>query len=139
MDLNLLTKELTLDEGLELKPYQCTANKVTIGIGRNLTDVGITEEEAEYLLGNDIREVISGLNMNFPWWKDMPETAQRGLANMAFNMGIPRLKGFKNMLKHLKEGKFPDAAAEALNSVWASQVGERSKRVARLIRDARNG
>ena len=139
MDLNIFTKELTLDEGLELKPYQCTANKVTIGIGRNLTDVGISEEEAQYLLGNDIREIVSGLNRNFPWWKDMPETAQRGLANMAFNMGMPRLMLFKNMIKCLEEGDFSSAAAEALDSVWASQVGDRSKRVAKLFLDAQNG
>lgn len=37
-------------EGLRLKPYHDTVRKLTIGIGRNLDDVGITHEEALILL-----------------------------------------------------------------------------------------
>ena len=42
-------------EGLKLKPYLCTAGKLTIGVGRNIQDRGITYQEAMMLLENDIR------------------------------------------------------------------------------------
>ena len=54
MDLDALKKQLIMHEGLKLTPYRCTADKLTIGVGRNLDDVGITQDEAEYLLDNDI-------------------------------------------------------------------------------------
>jgi lysozyme len=46
MDKQRLGKQLVIHEGLRLKPYRCSSNKLTIGIGRNIEDVGITEEEA---------------------------------------------------------------------------------------------
>ena len=57
VDKGKLIDMLILHEGLELKPYQCTADKTTIGVGRNLSDVGITEEEAKFLLLNDLQRI----------------------------------------------------------------------------------
>jgi hypothetical protein len=59
VNLHRLQKQLIRHEALRLKPYRCSADKLTIGIGRNLDDVGITEEEAYFLLGNDISRVIT--------------------------------------------------------------------------------
>ena len=42
-------------EGLKVFPYHCSQNKLTIGIGRNLDDKGISKDEAYYLLYNDIK------------------------------------------------------------------------------------
>mgnify|MGYP006208816685 CR=1 FL=1 len=74
------------DEGLRLKPYRCTADKLSLGYGRNLDDVGISEDEAEYLLANDIRRVVAELYNALPWFSALPELWQRALANMAFQM-----------------------------------------------------
>ena len=60
-----LTAQLTKHEGLRLKPYHCPAGKLTIGIGRNLEDKGITEKEAVMLLENDIHECIEDLKTIF--------------------------------------------------------------------------
>ena len=117
-----------------MKPYRCTAGKLTIGVGRNLDDVGLIEEEAMYLLKTDIDRAMDDLNRHVPWWRSMTDAQRRALVNMCFNLGWPRLGEFKNMLAGLKAGDFEHAAAEALDSRWASQVGKRSERIAALIR-----
>lgn len=131
-----LKEDLERDEGLRLKPYVDTVGKTTIGIGRNLDDIGISEEEARHLLDNDVEWVIEELDRTMPWWLTMPEPAQRALANMAFNMGLPTLKLFRNMLAALQAGDYRKAADEALDSRWARQVGSRAERIAALYRQA---
>lgn len=73
MDLEILFDQLKDFEGLELKPYRCTSNKLTIGLGRNLEDNGITEEEAYYLATNDLDSLMDELDRKIPWWDDLNE------------------------------------------------------------------
>lgn len=134
MNNQVLISELKRDEGLKFKPYKCTAGKLTIGIGRNLDDRGITEEEALYLLKNDIKSAEKDLDFHFPWWRNLPLDRQRALTNMVFNMGINSFRCFKKMIEHLQNHRFEEAAEEALKSRWAEQVGSRAYRVAALIR-----
>ncbi len=131
-----ITDDLKRDEGLRLKPYLDSVGKVTIGYGRNIDDVGITEREAEAMLANDIARTLADLNRALPWWRKLPSRQQRGLQNMCFNLGLPRLLGFKKMLAALKSGDRKRAAEEALDSKWAGQVGERAERIAELFRAA---
>lgn len=133
MKLGLLKQDLTRDEALRLKPYRCTSGKLTIGVGRNLDDVGITADEALLLLDNDIRNVLAELDRALPWWRRMSEPRQRALANMAFNVGVPRLLGFKLMLAALQASDFAGAAREAIDSKWARQVGARAHRIASML------
>ena len=72
IDKTRLTKQLIIHEGLKLEPYQCTAGKLTIGVGRNLDDVGITKEEATYMLENDIARVAGQCWANFEWFAQNP-------------------------------------------------------------------
>lgn len=132
--LHNLSDDLIRDEGLRLKPYTCTAGKVTIGIGRNIQDNGITEEEARFLLSNDIHRCVYDLDLALPFWKRLSNNRQRALLNMEFNLGLTRLLKFKNMIRCLREGDYEQAAIEALDSTWAKQVKDRSKRIAELIR-----
>lgn len=136
MDIAKLLADLERDEGLRLKPYTDTVGKLTIGIGRNLDDVGISEEEARYLLGNDVEWAIEEMDRSMPWWRTMPEPAQRALGNMAFNLGMPTLRKFRNMLIALQAGDYRKAAEEALDSRWAKQVKGRADRIADLYRSA---
>lgn len=135
MDRGLLKTDLVRDEGMKLLPYTDTVGKVTIGVGRNLDDVGISETEALALLDADIDRAIEDLRRNVPWIFDRPEPVQRALVNMCFNLGWPRLSGFKKMWAHLELNEYDRAAAEALNSKWARQVGARARRLADLIRE----
>ena len=69
------------------------------------------------------------LDKNMPWWKDLDDDKQRVMANMAFNLGLPRLSKFKKFLKAMEEGDFKTAAVEMMDSKWATQVGNRAKRL----------
>jgi lysozyme len=133
MNTDLLKDELVKDEGLKLKPYRCTAGKLTIGVGRNLDDVGISASEAMLLLEHDINRVIAKLSYHLPWWSSLSENRQRVLANMAFNLGIDGLLKFKNTLSYIQNGKYREAAKAMLESKWAKQVGERAVRLSKMM------
>lgn len=130
-----LVQDLIRDEGLVLKPYRCTAGKLTIGVGRNLEDVGLSRDEAIYLLGNDIETAIKDLDAALPQWRLFSEARQRALVNMVLNLGRTRFMGFRNMIDALKRADFDEAARQALASKWASQVGARAQRIAKMIRE----
>lgn len=132
-----LLEDLIRDEGLRLKPYTDSVGKLTIGVGRNLDDVGISEEEARAMLNADIDRAESQLRRTFGWFLSAPEPVQRGLTNMAFNMGITRLTQFGRMLSALASKDYDLAASEALKSKWATQVGARAVRIAELFESAK--
>lgn len=134
MNRDQLLEDLILDEGIRLKPYRCTAGKLTIGIGRNLDDVGISRAEALSLLAADIARAEQGLDSYAPWWRSLPEPAARALINMAINLGAGGLAGFRGMLSGLEIGDYNLAADAALDSKWAKQVGKRATRIAELFR-----
>lgn len=131
-----LEEQLLVDEGLRLKPYRCTAGRLTIGVGRNLDDRGISRAEALMLLGNDITDCWGRLVRQAPWVAAAPEPVQEALVNMAFNMGVEGLMGFRRTLALLEEGRYAEAAQEMLRSRWAGQVGARAERLAALVRGA---
>lgn len=133
-DLADVRPDLIRDEGLRLKPYTDTVGKLTIGVGRNLSDRGIAKDEALLLLDNDIRAIASDLDRAIPWWRFLPDGPRRALINMTFNVGWPRMSLFTAMLAALEAGDYDLAANEALDSSWARQVGARATRVAGLIR-----
>ena len=126
-------KLLVKHEGLKLKPYRCTANKLTIGVGRNLEDRGITEDEAFCLLENDIKEVLKDLKNKISFYDKLKEKHKIVLINMAFNLGIAGLLKFKNFLSALRKEDFKEAKKEMLNSKWAKQVGRRADELADMI------
>jgi lysozyme len=131
-----LRRQLKRDEaarGAELRPYRDTAGKLTIGWGRNLDDKGISVEEADYLLGHDIAEVMDLLGPH-PWFQALNEPRQAVLANMCFNLGGPRFFGFVKMLAAVRMGDWTSAAEEMLASDWAHQVHGRAERLARQMR-----
>lgn len=133
MDREALIRQLRLHEGERLKPYRCTAGKLTIGIGRNLEDRGITAAESAYLLGNDIAAVQQQVLNALPWAAQLDDVRQRVLLDMAFNMGIGGLLSFKNTLATIKAGDYAKAAAMMLDSRWAGQVGQRAERLSRMM------
>ena len=125
-------------EGLRLKPYKCTAGKLTIGYGRNLDDVGITKEEALMMFERDFaqaesetRRLCKAFNIDVD---SLIEQRFYVLTDMMFNLGYNRLSKFKKLLSALKKGLYDDAAKEMLDSAWATQVGNRATQLAALMR-----
>ena len=122
------------DEGLRLRPYSDTVGKLTIGWGRNLVDVGITQDEAQLLLEHDLHAAIADLLRAYPLVAQLTATRQIVLANMCFNLGIGHLSTFRKMWASLMAGNYEAASIEMLDSEWASQVGARATRLADAMR-----
>nr|MDK2851225.1 lysozyme [Candidatus Cloacimonadota bacterium] len=103
--MNRIKAQLVRHEGLRLKPYRCTADKLTIGVGRNLDDCGISQTEAYMLLKNDIWKCEKQLLDEIPEkYNALDEVRKSVLLNMCFNLGIGGLLGFKNTLAFVKAG-----------------------------------
>ncbi len=114
------------NEGLRLKPYQCKAGKLTIGYGRNLEAKGISIKEAEYLFKNDLKIVAKQVANRIEFYRKLSYKRKMVLVDMAFNMGIEGLLGFKKMLAALKRGDFLEAGKEVMRSKYAEQVKTRA-------------
>jgi lysozyme len=132
--MNKLIEQLKIHEGMKLKPYKCTAGKLTIGIGRNLEDVGISEDEANMLLRHDIQEATRQLLHAFPWMVDFNDARISAMINFTFNVGIGTVKKFENTLAYMQSGDWDKAADEMMDSRWARQVGNRAIEVTDQIR-----
>ncbi len=131
-----LVDQLKRDEGQILHAYQDSLGYWTIGVGR-LIDArrggGITPSESDYLLANDIESKRQELYQALPWTATMDEVRRAVLLNMAFNLGVAGLLAFKQTLAHVQRGEWPNAAAEMLQSTWATQVGDRAHRLAQQL------
>jgi lysozyme len=134
VDRERLRQQLILHEGLELHPYVDTVGKVTIGVGRNLTDNGISHVEALYLLDNDIEQrAIADLLRHAPWVAQLDPVRQAVVIDMCFNMGWPRLSLFDNTLAAIRRGDWVSAAEGMRASKWAKQVGRRAVRLRQMM------
>jgi lysozyme len=129
-----LRKQLQRHEGWREKPYKDSVGILTIAWGRNLDQVGVSQAEGGLMLSNDITTAESECEKRFPFFPDLTDIRQEVLTNMMFNLGWPRLKGFKNMIAALEKGDYELAAAEMLDSKWHSQVKSRAEELATQMR-----
>lgn len=134
-----IAHHLEVEEGRRPKAYKCTKGKTTVGIGRNLDDKGLSTEEIDFLVANDIKEVLQDLAVIFgaeamgTW----PEKLTVAMASMRFQLGYASFRGFRNMIAAVRRMDLPTAADEALDSVWARKdTPNRARRVATMIRTA---
>lgn len=139
MDIDRLIAQLKVHEGVRDKVYLDTEGIETIGVGRNLKDKGLSEDEIDYLLQNDISEFKSGVQDTWSWWDNLDDVRQRVVVDMAFNMGLGGLSKFKKTLGHIEAGEYEEAASEMLNSRWAEQVGRRAKTLSEMMRTGEDG
>jgi len=128
-----LIERLIVEEGLRLKPYVDTVGKVTIGVGRNLTDKGINRRIAFLLLEEDVDEALAECVKHIPSWDKLTDSRRLVLCDMMFNMGWPVLSQFHNLLDAVQLGDWARASASMLGSKWARQVGERATLLAALM------
>ena len=141
MNRTALLAQLEEDEGFRSSAYQDSESFWTIGIGRLIDKRkggGISKEEALFLLSNDVARTEKELDQKLPWWRGLDDVRQRVIANMSFNLGVPGLLGFKNTLKAVHESRWDDAADGMLSSKWATQVGKRAHRLARMMRTGKD-
>lgn len=128
-----LAEMLKAHEGLELKPYLDTKGKLTIGYGRNLQDVGISLQEAETMLANDIADARRRAEQLFDWYSTLDSVRQDVIVMLVFNMGAAKLGHFIQMIQAIKAGDFYRASQEMLDSMWARQVGNRAVVLSKMM------
>ena len=133
MDAERLLHTLIRHEGIKYKPYRCTAGKLTIGVGRNIEDVGISESEAMHMLKNDVAVVAAQCMGSFEWYANLNEHRQEAIINLVFNMGLSKFKQFKKTISYIESGDFEKAGAELLDSNYARQVKGRAVEVANRL------
>ena len=135
MSREKLLDMLILHEGLKLKPYKCTADKLTIGVGRNIEDIGITEEEAKLLLENDLNRILQEVE-HWSFLENLNEPRQAVILDMVFNMGISRFNAntWVKTFAAIQDENFEEAANQMLDSKWANQVGQRAIRLSQMMR-----
>jgi len=128
-----------IEEGFRAHAYYDTAvpPRLTIGFGRNIDreggGLGITEEEAEVMLRNDIDRSVQEC-ANWYWFDRQPDRVKRVLIELCFQLGYPALSGFNRMLSALSADNYETAAAELLDSKFAVQVPHRAKRLSDRLR-----
>ena len=137
---SIILESLKRHEGYRQTAYADSVGILTIGYGRNLDDVGVSRDEAAMLLENDVTKAIAECLQAWPWLSGLDDVRSAVIVEMAVNLGVPRLKGFKKMLGHVERGvaakdagtaqaAFASAAVEGLDSKWRAQVGARAYRL----------
>lgn len=131
---DIAAAQLRVDEGVRSKLYADSLGIPTIGIGRNLRDVGIRPDEIELIFANDLKVAESTARGLVPTFETLSDNRKAVLVNMAFNLG-GRLAGFSETLRHISASDFGRAADAMLESLWAKQVGKRAARLATMMRE----
>ena len=132
---DILRTQLRIDEAVRRFPYRDTKGKLSIGVGRNLDDVGVRPDEIALMLENDITQAERDARTLVHNFDELSDARKAVIVNMFFNMGLTKMRKFVNTLRAVNEGRFGDAADGMLDSLWARQVGERAKRLAWKMRN----
>lgn len=140
LDFNKLAQDTELSEGFRSTVYKDSRGFWTVGYGlcvdKRVPGAGLTKEEAALLLRMRLRDVHSEVRQAWPKIDVMPDVVQRALVEMAYQMGVSNLMGFKQMLRALEAGDYETAADEGLDSRWNRQTPNRAKKVTDMIRGA---
>jgi lysozyme len=130
-----LLEMLKRHEGVRSKVYLCSAGYETIGVGRNISKsgMGLSGDEVDYLLENDIVRVIKELSSEYPWFKDLDDVRKDAMIDISFNLGATRLRGFKRALAAMEVADYKMAAKEFLDSKWSRDVKGRATELCYMI------
>jgi lysozyme len=130
-----LLEMLKRHEGVRSHVYLCSAGYETIGVGRNISKsgMGLSEDEVDYLLENDIVRVIKELSSEYPWFKDLDDVRKDAMIDISFNLGATRLRGFKRALAAMEVADYTTAAKEFLDSKWSRDVKGRATELCYMV------
>jgi lysozyme len=130
-----LLEMLKRHEGVRSHVYLCSAGYETIGVGRNISKsgMGLSDDEVNYLLENDILRVIKELSSEYPWFNDLDDVRKDAMIDISFNLGATRLRGFKKALAAMEVADYTLAAKEFLDSKWSRDVKGRAHELASMI------
>lgn len=117
------------------KPYVDTVGKITIGIGHNLTDRGVSDAIIDLMYNEDIEEARASLYYVFPNFDTFSDRRRMALYDLMFNLGLTRFQGFKNMIQAIEWDNWLTASQELLNSKYATQVGHRAVELVQMMEE----
>lgn len=122
-------------EGVKSHVYLCSAGYETIGVGRNISKsgMGLSEDEVDYLLENDIERVIKELSSEYPWFNSLDDVRKDAMIDISFNLGATRLRGFKRALAAMEVADYTTAAKEFLDSKWSRDVKGRATELCYMV------
>ena len=133
-----LRDQLSLHEGRKKYPYEDTVGKLTIGVGHNLTDNGLSDAVIDIVLEEDIAIAESELDRVLEVWRELGKVRQQVMVDMMFNLGAPGLMTFNRFRRALMLKDYDQASIEMLDSKWATQVGMRAARLAEMMRTGKH-
>jgi lysozyme len=130
-----LLEMLKRHEGVRSKVYLCSAGYETIGVGRNISEsgMGLSDDEVDYLLENDIERVIKELSAEYRWFNSLDDVRKDAMIDISFNLGATRLRGFKRALAAMEVADYKMAAKEFLDSKWSRDVKGRATELCYMI------
>jgi lysozyme len=131
-----LLEMLKRHEGVEHHIYRCSAGFWTLGAGRNVDPqggLGLSEDEVDYLLQNDIERVIKELSTEYRWFNSLDDVRKDAMIDISFNLGATRLRGFKRALAAMEVADYKTAAKEFLDSKWSRDVKGRATELCYMI------
>jgi lysozyme len=130
-----LLEMLKRHEGVRSHVYLCSAGYETIGVGRNISKsgMGLSDDEVNYLLENDILRVLKELSSEYPWFNDLDDVRKDAMIDISFNLGATRLRGFRRALAAMEVADYTLAAKEFLDSKWSRDVKGRAHELASMI------
>ncbi len=127
---------ITLHEDRRAKPYLDTADppKITIGIGRNLTDRGLGDDEIDLIFRNDMA-LVRNIAETYAWFRTIRSMARRAVVlDLIFNLGQPRFDRFVKFQAAMTDEDYDRAALELIDSRWYDQVATRAVRDVEMLR-----
>ena len=133
IDIKLFSEHLIWAEGKRNFPYEDSVGLLTIGVGRNLEERGLSDDEINYLLKNDIAIVLHDAG-KLPYFDELNGPRKIVVADMIFNLGINRFLGFVRTNEALAMADYGRAADEMSDSKWFRQVGRRAEKLVRVMR-----
>jgi lysozyme len=128
-----LVEHVRKSEGLRLRAYQCPAGVWTIGYGTNLQELRIDIDLAEKWLQDKLADCLR-FAQGYSWWHGLNRARQDVVIDMLYNLGPTRFNGFRRMHAAILRGDFDAAAAEMLDSRWATQVGRRARHLSNIMK-----
>lgn len=100
--------------------------------GVNL-DSRVSKQQAKRKLEELVIAINRDLIGTLTWYKDATYVTKTILINMYYNLGRAGLLGFRNSLRYISERSYKQAATNMLKSLWAQQVGQRARELARRL------
>lgn len=125
---------IKVGESYKRFPYLDTTGNLTVGYGRNLHTVGVSEPEAIDMAKNDLRFHAAECAKNLSFFLDLDDIRQMVLIIMSYNLGHKNFLNFEKMIEAIHHKDYNRAAEEMIDSVWYEQIGHRADVLVHMMR-----